>query len=71
MLIVITALLHDTVEDCDVSLEKLAKKFGADVAELVNGVTKLSQIELKSIDTKQAENFVNLCWRSGVIFACC
>jgi GTP pyrophosphokinase len=53
----ITALLHDTVEDCDVSLEKLAKAFGGDVAELVNGVTKLSQIELKSIDTKQAENF--------------
>ena len=53
----ITALLHDTVEDCDVSLEILAKAFGGDVAELVNGVTKLSQIELKSIDTKQAENF--------------
>ena len=53
----VTALLHDTVEDCDASLEKLVKKFGADVAELVNGVTKLSQIELKSIDTKQAENF--------------
>ena len=53
----VTALLHDTVEDCDVSLETLAEKFGADVAELVNGVTKLSQIELKSIDTKQAENF--------------
>lgn len=53
----ITALLHDTVEDCDVSLEDLSKAFGSDVAELVNGVTKLSQIELKSIDTKQAENF--------------
>ena len=53
----ITALLHDTVEDCDVSLEILAKAFGGDVAELVNGVSKLSQIELKSIDTKQAENF--------------
>ena len=53
----ITALLHDTVEDCDVSLAEIAEKFGDDVAELVNGVTKLSQIELKSIDTKQAENF--------------
>ena len=36
----VTALLHDTVEDCDVSLETLAEKFGPDVAELVNGVTK-------------------------------
>ena len=53
----ITALLHDTVEDCDVSLAEISQKFGGDVAELVNGVTKLSQIELKSIDTKQAENF--------------
>ena len=53
----ITALLHDTVEDCDVSLAEIGKKFGEEVAELVNGVTKLSQIELKSIDTKQAENF--------------
>ena len=53
----ITALLHDTVEDCDVSLAEIGKIFGEDVAELVNGVTKLSQIELKSIDTKQAENF--------------
>ncbi|MGB2485845.1 MAG: RelA/SpoT family protein [Candidatus Puniceispirillaceae bacterium] len=53
----ITALLHDTVEDCDVSLAEIGKKFGEEVVELVNGVTKLSQIELKSIDTKQAENF--------------
>ncbi len=53
----VTALLHDTVEDCDVTLDDIACAFGAEVASLVNGVTKLSQLELKSADTKQAENF--------------
>ena len=38
---VITALLHDTVEDCDVSLETIEAMFGSNVAQLVDGVTKL------------------------------
>lgn len=53
----ITALLHDTVEDCDVTSEDIYTHFGYKIAELVNGVTKLSQIEIQSFDTKQAENF--------------
>ncbi len=56
----ITALLHDTVEDCGVSLDALSENFGKDVSQLVDGVTKLTRIELQSIDTKQAENFRKL-----------
>ena len=53
----ITALLHDTVEDCNVTLQDIRNVFGDSVAMLVDGVTKLSRLELQSVDTKQAENF--------------
>ena len=53
----ITALLHDTVEDCNVTLQDIRNIFGDSVAMLVDGVTKLSRLELQSVDTKQAENF--------------
>jgi guanosine-3',5'-bis(diphosphate) 3'-pyrophosphohydrolase len=55
---VMAGLLHDTVEDCDdVDLSEIEAKFGADVAELVDGVTKLGQLEYQSEASKQAENF--------------
>ncbi len=57
---IITALLHDTVEDCDVTLDQLDTLFGAEVAGLVDGVTKLTRIELQSEGTKQAENLRKL-----------
>jgi len=57
---IVTALLHDTIEDTDATLEEIEKLFGKSVARLVNGVTKLSQIELKSSESKQAENFRKL-----------
>ena len=57
---VATALLHDVVEDTDVTVDQIRKKFGAEIANLVDGVTKLSQIELKSEASKQAENFRKL-----------
>lgn len=49
-------LLHDTVEDTLVSLEKLEEMFGKDVAQIVDGVTKLSRIRFESQIQKQAEN---------------
>ncbi|MGV6839362.1 MAG: RelA/SpoT family protein [Planktomarina sp.] len=57
---IITALLHDTIEDTRASYKDVAKMFGSDVAELVNGVTKLTNLELASSATKQAENFRKL-----------
>ncbi len=57
---VVTALLHDVVEDTDVTVEEIRKRFGDEIARLVDGVTKLSQIELKSEASKQAENFRKL-----------
>jgi GTP pyrophosphokinase len=55
-----TALLHDTVEDTDITLEQIEALFGKEIARLVDGVTKLSRIELQSDHTKHAENFRKL-----------
>ena len=57
---IVTALLHDTVEDTVATIEEIATHFGDEVARLVDGVTKLSQLELQSRDTSQAENFRKL-----------
>ena len=57
---IIAALLHDTVEDTDTTIEEVKNLFGNQVATLVDGLTKLAMIEQKSIDTKQAENFRKL-----------
>jgi guanosine-3',5'-bis(diphosphate) 3'-pyrophosphohydrolase len=57
---IVTGLLHDTVEDTVATIEDIHRLFGPGVAKLVDGVTKLSQIELQSDQTKQAENFRKL-----------
>ncbi|MCF6445967.1 bifunctional (p)ppGpp synthetase/guanosine-3',5'-bis(diphosphate) 3'-pyrophosphohydrolase [Nereida sp. MMG025] len=57
---IITALLHDTIEDTDASYAEVETLFGSEVAELVDGVTKLTNIQLTSTETKQAENFRKL-----------
>ncbi|TNC80926.1 MAG: guanosine-3',5'-bis(diphosphate) 3'-diphosphatase [Oleiphilus sp.] len=51
------ALLHDVIEDTSVTKEELASEFGDSVAELVDGVSKLTQIEFKSKAEAQAHNF--------------
>ncbi|MCW8835378.1 MAG: bifunctional (p)ppGpp synthetase/guanosine-3',5'-bis(diphosphate) 3'-pyrophosphohydrolase, partial [Rhodospirillales bacterium] len=57
---IITGLLHDTIEDTETTIPEIKKRFGDDVARLVDGVTKLSRIELQSDHHKQAENFRKL-----------
>ncbi|USO01170.1 MAG: bifunctional (p)ppGpp synthetase/guanosine-3',5'-bis(diphosphate) 3'-pyrophosphohydrolase [Alphaproteobacteria bacterium] len=57
---IITGLLHDTVEDTSVNLDQIEKNFGKEVRTLVDGVTKLSQIQWQSKHEKQAENFRKL-----------
>lgn len=54
---VCTGLLHDVVEDTDVTLDIIKQEFGAVIAKLVDGVTKLNRISFKSVTEKQAENF--------------
>ena len=55
-----TALLHDTIEDTKGTYSEIARRFGTDVAELVDGVTKLTNLELSNRESKQAENFRKL-----------
>ncbi|WP_050928612.1 RelA/SpoT family protein [Aestuariivita boseongensis] len=57
---IITALLHDTIEDTKASYSEVTKRFGDEVAMLVDGVTKLTNLQLSSHETKQAENFRKL-----------
>jgi len=57
---IVTGLLHDTVEDTVATLEDIERLFGHEIGRLVDGVTKLSRIELQSDQTKQAENFRKL-----------
>jgi GTP diphosphokinase / guanosine-3',5'-bis(diphosphate) 3'-diphosphatase len=51
------ALLHDVVEDTDISLEEVKRKFGPAVAEIIDGVTKLDRISFANREEAQAENF--------------
>ena len=54
---IIAAILHDVIEDTPIAKEQIESAFGADVAELVDGVSKLTQIEFESQAEAQAENF--------------
>jgi GTP pyrophosphokinase len=51
------ALLHDTVEDTSASLDEIREEFGEEIAQLVDGVTKLTGMTFESRDERQAENY--------------
>ncbi|MCH5304550.1 MAG: bifunctional (p)ppGpp synthetase/guanosine-3',5'-bis(diphosphate) 3'-pyrophosphohydrolase [Ruminococcus sp.] len=53
---IISALLHDVVEDTEYDLDYIRKEFGKDVANIVDGLTKISKIKLYSREEQQAEN---------------
>jgi len=57
---IITALLHDAIEDTESTYGEIAGTFGDEVAEFVDGVTKLTNLQLSSTETQQAENFRKL-----------
>ena len=57
---IVTGLLHDTVEDTVATIDQIETLFGDEVARLVDGVTKLSRLELQSPDSGHAENFRKL-----------
>ena len=52
-----TAILHDTIEDTKLSIKEVKSNFGDSIAILVDGVTKLTNLQISSGETKQAENF--------------
>ncbi len=55
-----TGLLHDTVEDTKATYNSVKKEFGKEVADLVDGVTKISALEEKAVENSKAENFRKL-----------
>ncbi len=57
---IIAGLLHDTIEDTDITYEILLNDFGKDIAGLVNQVSKLSGIKYRNIERRQAENFMKM-----------
>ncbi len=57
---IVTGLLHDTVEDTVATIDEIEGLFGKSIAALVDGVTKLSKLELQSDDKRQIENFRKL-----------
>ncbi|HYD88514.1 MAG TPA: bifunctional (p)ppGpp synthetase/guanosine-3',5'-bis(diphosphate) 3'-pyrophosphohydrolase [Vitreimonas sp.] len=53
---IVAGLLHDTIEDTEATRDEIEAKFGGEIADLVEGVTKLSQLEIQSEESKQAQN---------------
>ena len=54
---IVTALLHDTVEDTGSTLQDISDRFTPEVAKLVDGVTKLTNMQLSSTETKEAREY--------------
>tara|TARA_A100001011_G_scaffold393972_1_gene485223 strand:+ start:304 stop:2493 length:2190 start_codon:yes stop_codon:yes gene_type:complete len=58
--VIIAGLLHDSIEDTELTRENVINEFGNDIFNLVDGVTKLSDIKFNSREQKQAENFMKM-----------
>ena len=58
--VVVAGLLHDTLEDTELTKEEIIKYFNSDIANLIEGVSKLSDIKFNSREQKQAENFMKM-----------
>jgi guanosine-3',5'-bis(diphosphate) 3'-pyrophosphohydrolase len=54
---IVAGLIHDTIEDTDISLRDVEQQFGAQVASIVDGVTKLGKVEFRSATEQQVENY--------------
>ncbi len=57
---VASGLIHDVVEDTDVTIEDIAREFGREIAQIVDGVTKIGNISFRSTQERQAENYRKL-----------
>ena len=57
---IVTAILHDTVEDTSATIEEITNLFGNEIGRLVDGVTKLTKIQMQNVESAQAENFRKL-----------
>ena len=57
---VIVALLHDTIEDTELTYDDISREFSPEIARLVDGVTKLTKLEFQPDHVRQAENFRKL-----------
>lgn len=57
---IVSAILHDTIEDTDVSKDDVKKEFGDEIAEIVDGVTKISKLHFMNQEDRQAENYRKL-----------
>jgi GTP pyrophosphokinase len=54
---VVAAILHDTIEDTDVTKDDVAREFGAEISEIIDGVTKLSKLQFSNKEVRQAETY--------------
>jgi (p)ppGpp synthase/HD superfamily hydrolase len=68
---IVTAILHDTIEDTLATPEEIEKVFGKNIARLVDGVTKLSKIEAQSESQRAAEICASSCSRCRATSGCC
>ncbi len=57
---VVSGLLHDIVEDTDITIEDVAREFGSEIAQIVDGLTKIANLPLSSREERQVENYRKL-----------